>query len=106
MTKLMIGVLATALSLSMMAWGQSQNDSQSSQAGQNQAQSQNTNQGQNQHMQGTVSRDGKTVTSNNKTYSVSNPDALQNYEGQPVAMVVHVDPDNNMIHIVTVAPAQ
>ena len=106
MTKLMISVLAAALSMSVIAWGQSQNDNQSRQAGQNQTQSQNTNQGQAQHMSGTVSRDGKTVTSNNQTYTVGNPDALQNYAGQPVALVVHVDPDSNVIHILTVTPAQ
>jgi hypothetical protein len=55
-------------------------------------------------MSGTVSKSGKsfTDTSDNKTYSVSNPDALSGHEGQPVGVIVHVDPDNNVVHIIQV----
>jgi hypothetical protein len=51
-----------------------------------------------------VSKSGKsfTDTSDNKTYSVSNPDALSGHEGQPVGVIVHVDPDNNVVHIIQV----
>ena len=59
-------------------------------------------------MSGKVSHDGKSVVndSDNKSYSVNNPNALQNYEDEHVAMIVHFDPDNNAIHIISVAPPQ
>ncbi len=57
-------------------------------------------------MSGTVSKDAKSFSNDkdNKTYSVDNPDALQGHEGQHVAIVVHVDPDNNVIHIIQLEP--
>jgi len=58
-----------------------------------------------QNMSGKVSHDGKTFVSDtdNQSYKIGNPDALQGKEDQHVALVVHVDPDTNVIHIMQVA---
>ena len=77
----------------------------------NQAQQQSTqgnNMGEHYKMSGKVSEDGKTVVNdkNNKSYTVSNPSSLKDYEGQDVALIVQVDPANNTIHIIQVAPPQ
>ena len=81
---------------------------QSGQASQLDNQSTQTNSGSTQKMSGKVSHDGKSVVndSDNKNYSVNNPNALQNYEDQHVAMIVQVDPDDNVIHIISVVPPQ
>jgi hypothetical protein len=85
-----------------------QSGTQSGQASQQDNQSTQTNSGSTQKMSGKVSHDGKSVVndSDNKNYSVNNPNALQNYEDQHVAMIVQVDPDDNVIHIISVAPPQ
>jgi len=59
-------------------------------------------------MSGNVSKDGKTFQndSNNQRYKVDNPEALQGQEGQHVAVVVHIDPDTNTIHVIQIAPPQ
>jgi opacity protein-like surface antigen len=104
MKNLLLAVLAVALSLSIVAFAQSNsNPSSNQQQGQQGAQNSQTSAG-NQHMSGTVSKNGTTFTdrSDNKTYNVSNPDALAGHEGQPVALLVHVDPDDNVIHIIQV----
>jgi hypothetical protein len=61
-------------------------------------QSQNT---QNQNVSGTVSQDGRTFTNDkdNKSYTVTNPDALKGHEGDHVMLVVRVDPDTNAIYV-------
>jgi hypothetical protein len=78
------------------------------QQGQQQGQtSQDTNGGQ--HMSGTVSADGKTFTnaSDNKTYTVNNPDAVTAFDGQPAGVIVQLDPDDNVIHVIHIeAPQQ
>ena len=85
-----------------------QSGTQSGQASQQDNQSTQTNSGPTQNMSGKVSHDGKSVVNDgdNKSYSVNNPNALQNYEDQHVAMIVMVDPDENVIHIISVAPPQ
>lgn len=85
-----------------------QGGTQSGQASQQDNQSTQTNSGSTQKMSGKVSHDGKSVVSDsdNKNYSVNNPNALQDYEDQHVAMIVHFDPDNNVIHIISVTPPQ
>jgi biopolymer transport protein ExbD len=57
-----------------------------------------------QTMSGKVSQDGKTFTSDSgsKNYTVSNPDALKGHEGQHVALIVHVDPQDGVLHIAQV----
>src|ERR1700744_6287928 len=76
-----------------------QSGTQSSQASQQDSQSSQTNSASTQKISGKVSHDGKSIVndSDNKNYSVNNPNALQNYEDQHVAMIVHVDPDDNVI---------
>ncbi len=85
-----------------------QSGTQSGQASQQDNRSTQTSSGSTQKMSGKVSHDGKSVVndSDNKNYSVNNPNALQGYEDQHVAMIVQVDPDDNVIHIISVAPPQ
>jgi hypothetical protein len=104
----MLVVLGVAIATA--AWSQdqstSQNGSQPSQGSQNQASQTGTN--GNQNMSGTVGHDRKTVTNdkNDKRYKVDNPEALQGQEDQHVALIVHFDPDNNVIHVIQVEPPQ
>jgi hypothetical protein len=100
-------VLCLAFSLATVAWSQDQGTSQSGN------QSSQSNPGQtsangNQNMSGKVSHDRKSVTNdkNDKRYTVDNPQALQGMEDQHVALIVQVDPDNNVIHIIQVEPPQ
>jgi hypothetical protein len=53
---------------------------------------------------GKVSHDGKTFKSDNqvKNWTVSNPDALQGYEGQHVMVTAHTSADQKEIYIVSV----
>lgn len=103
----LLAFLVLALSLSTVAFAQNSSGSSSDQ-GQQQAQTSSNQSSQtsagNQQMSGTVSKNGKNFTNraDNKTYTVSNPDALTGHEGQPVGLIVHVDPDNNVIHIIQV----
>lgn len=107
MKTLLLAFLVLALSLSTVAFAQN-NSGSSSDQGQQQAQTSNSQSSQtsagNQHMSGTVSKNGKQFTNraDNTTYTVNNPDALTGHEGQPVGLIVHVDPDNNAIHIIQV----
>ena len=86
-----------------------QSGSQASQSNQGNHGSQNTstsNSGQSQKMSGKVSSDRKTLSSNGKNYTITNPDALKGSEGQDVTVLVAVDPDTNTIHIVQLVPQQ
>ena len=60
----------------------------------------------NQTMQGKVSKDAKSLTTDNDSqkHNVNNPDALKDYEDQDVAVLVQVDPDTGTIHIIQVEP--
>jgi hypothetical protein len=108
MKKLMLGVAALTLALWVVAGtqayaqqsGSTQGQTDQGQAGQNQ-QGTSSNTGQ---MSGNVSSNGKSFTSDstNKSYKVDNPDALKGHEGQHVAIIVHVDPDTGVIHIMQV----
>lgn len=110
-------LLALALSLAVMAQSQGSSGSQSDQSNQNNQATQGSqnsasstgSSAQTQgKMSGTVSKDAKSITSDqtNKTYSVNNPDALKGHEGQHVAVLVGVDPDTNTIHIIQVESPQ
>ena len=119
MKLLMSMLLGLALSVAVMAQSQG-SSSQSDQSNQNNQATQGTqgSQGsadstgstsQNQEkMSGKVSKDAKSITSDqdNKSYSVSNPDALKGHEGQHVAVVVGVDPSTNTIHIIQLESPQ
>jgi hypothetical protein len=118
MKTLMTMMFALIVSLSVIAWAQDQSSSQgqssssqgqSGQASQGSQTSSGSSSSGNSSMSGTVSKNGKQFTNdqNNQTYTVSNPDALQGHEGQHVAVLVHVDPDTNTIHITQIeAPPQ
>lgn len=100
-------VLCFAFSLATVAWSQDQGTSHSgNQANQNN-QSQTSTNG-NQNMSGKVSHDRKSLTNdkNDTSYTVDNPQALQGMEDQHVALIVHVDPDHNVIHVIQVEPPQ
>ena len=111
-------LLALMLSLAAVAQSQDQSGSQGqsgSQASQG-TQSQGTQTGSqtssqsnsNQNMSGTVSKNGRSFTndSNSRRYRVDNPDALSGKEGQHVALLVQVDPDNGVIHVIQLEPQQ
>jgi Ni/Co efflux regulator RcnB len=105
MKNVMLALLAIALCIPVIASAQDNGKNSDNQA----KQSNQSNQKQSsQNMSAKVSHDGKAVTDNkdNKTYKVNNPETLKDYENQPVALVVQVDPDNNVIHIISVAPPQ
>jgi uncharacterized protein YpmS len=111
-----IVMLLLVLGVATMLVAAVQDTSSQSQSGQSQAQqpsnSQATQQSQtdsNKQMTGKVSSDGKTFTNDkdSKSYTVDNPDALKGHEGEPVALVVQMDPTTNTVHILTVtAPEQ
>jgi uncharacterized protein (DUF2141 family) len=101
MKKLMTVCVALALALSTLVLAQD-----ASQQTNNQNQTTQDNTKNQQSVSGKVSHDRKTFTSDkdNKTYKVSNPEALKGYEDQQVMLVIQVDPDNNAIHIVSLEP--
>jgi hypothetical protein len=106
MKTLMAVTLTFVFSLAVMAWAQNNTQSSGSQEQQQQNAQTSQNQG-NQNMSGKVSSDAKNFKDdqNNQNYKVDNPNSLQSYEGQHVALIVHVDPDTNTIHIMQVEPA-
>ncbi len=110
MNKLMTAIIGIALSLPIMAFAQNTDQQNSRQAQQEQNEAAQTSQmgtsTMPQHsMSGTVGDDGKTLTSGNTKYTVSNPHTLKRYENQTVSVVYQFDTDNNTIHIVSVMPS-
>jgi hypothetical protein len=54
-------------------------------------------------LSGKISDDGKTfVDKDNKSWTVTNPEALKGHEGHEVMVKAHVDSAKNEIHIVSV----
>jgi len=54
-------------------------------------------------LSGKISDDGKTfVDKDNKSWTVTNPEALKGHEGHEVTLKAHVDSAKNEIHIVSV----
>ncbi len=52
---------------------------------------------------GTVSADGKTfVDKDNKSWTVTNPEALKGHEGHEVTLTAHTDAAKNEVHVVSV----
>jgi hypothetical protein len=52
---------------------------------------------------GTVSADGKTfVDKDNKSWTVTNPEALKGHEGHELTLTAHVDSAKNEVHVVSV----
>jgi hypothetical protein len=111
MKKLMIASLAVSLALWIVAGSQAFSQQSGGQQGQTgQGQMGNSNARSNQTMSGSVSSNGKTFTNDkdSKSYKVDNPEVLKGREGQQhVAVVVHIDPDTGVVHIMQVeAPDQ
>jgi hypothetical protein len=78
---------------------------QSSQTSQSDQSSQMGGKHKQKKMSGKVSSDDKSITtSDNKTYTVDNPEALKGQEGQQVALIVQLDPDTNTVHIIQIQP--
>jgi hypothetical protein len=111
MKKLMVAVFVMALFVPAIALARSsgQQDDKNTQAQQNQA-AQTDQMGGNtmpkHNMSGMVSNDGKTFTSDNKSYIVKNPKALKGYDNQSVAVEFRFNTDSNTIRILSVSPAQ
>ena len=55
-------------------------------------------------LSGKISADGKTFV-DNKSWTVSNPEALKGHEGHEVKLKVHQDAAKNEIHVVSVKMA-
>lgn len=54
-------------------------------------------------LSGKISDDGKTfVDKDNKSWTVSNPEALKGHEGHEVTLKAHVDEAKNEIHVTSV----
>ncbi len=102
----MLAILFASMALAAVGTAQNQSGSQPNQGSQNQASQSQTSTGGGQNMSATVSHDRKSVTNdkNDQRYKVDNPDALAGKEDQHVALIVHVDPDNNVIHVIQVEP--
>jgi len=58
-------------------------------------------------LSGKISDDGKTfVDKDNKSWTVSNPEALKGHEGHEVTLKAHTDAAKNEIHVVSVKMAK
>ncbi len=111
MKKVMIALLAGALSIPVLAFAQQ--DTQSADKADQQKANQSAEVAENgsstlpQHsMTGMVSNNGQTFTSDNKSYIVNNPHTLKAYNDQSVMIKFQFNADQNKIHIVSVSPAQ
>jgi Flp pilus assembly protein TadD len=102
-----VGSIFLVLVLSLALQAQSQ-DQSTGQSGQTSQATQNQSSNSNQSMSGTVSHDRQSVKNDkdDKNYKVDNPDTLRGKQDQHVALVVHVDPDNNVIHVIQIEPQQ
>ena len=114
--------LFTILLFSLLTLGQDSSQQSTSQSQSNQATQPQSSQSQSndattgsaasnanagQRMSGKVSKDAKSFTEDSGTsHTVSNPDALQNYENQHVVILVHADPDTGNLTITAVQPPQ
>jgi len=117
MTKLITALLALALSSAAIAFAQDNSQQQNNPNNNSQMEQQSANQSaENQvngmntsphhTMTGMVGDNGKTFTSNNTTWKVSNPHALKNYDGQNVTVKYQFNTDRNTIKINKVEPGQ
>jgi len=106
MTKFLTALLALALVVPALAMAQDKNQadtqSQAERQAANQAAADQVNgvdTSPNHTMTGMVSQGGKMFTSNNTTWTVSNPGALRNYDNQNVTVKFQFNTDNNTIRI-------
>lgn len=113
MTKFLTALLALALFVPAFAFAQNssqpdtQNKAQQQEAAES-AQSQVTGTDTSPHhtMTGMVGDNGKTLNSNNTVWTVSNPNALKNYNGQNVTVKFQFNTNNNTIRVDKVMSGQ
>lgn len=113
MTKLMTALIALALFVPALAFAQNTNQpdnrKQAQQQENNQAamdQVQGTDTSPVHEMKGMVGDNGKTFTSHNTVWTVSNPDALKSYDNQNVTVKFWFNTGNNTIKINKVESGQ
>lgn len=114
MKKMMLALLAMTLSIPAIAFAQNSTQDQQDQA-QRQTQAQQNQAAQvsqegmttmpRQAMSGVVSNNGKTLTSDNKSYQVSNANSLRRYDGQTVSVQYVMNTEKNTIRILSVSPS-
>ncbi|HZP24806.1 MAG TPA: hypothetical protein VFB04_15260 [Terriglobales bacterium] len=116
MTKLITALLALALSSAAVAFAQDNTQQQNpnnnskmeqqsaNQSAENQVNGMNTS--PHHTMTGMVGDDGRTFSSNNTTWKVSNPNALKNYNGQNVTVRYQFNSDRNTIKVNKVESGQ
>ena len=113
MKKAMTALLAIALCAPALAFAQDMSQQQDSTKAQKDAANQaatndvnGTSTVPHHMMTGMVSNGGKTFTSDNTAYQVSNSDKLKNYDGQNVSIKYQNNTENNTIKVQKVQPAQ
>ncbi len=111
MNKVATAFLALALCIPAIAFAQNsgQQDDKNLQQQQNQkaqANQMGVDTQEKKTMSGTVSNQGKSFTSGNTTYMVSNPGKLKGRDNQTVSVEFRFNTDNNTIRITSVSPAQ
>ena len=113
MTKLMKVLIALALFAPAMAFAQNSNQPDTSKQAQQQESNQaamdqveGTNTSPVHEMKGMVGDNGKTFTSHNTVWHVSNPHALKNYDNQNVTVKFQFNSSDNTIKINKVESGQ
>jgi hypothetical protein len=105
MKKLLIGVLALTLVMSMTAFAQDAGSSQGNNMSQMQA-DQASAKAPLMTLKGTIKTDGDKYTFVNdkdgKSWDVMNPETLKGHEGHHVQLSAHVYADKNSIHVMSV----
>lgn len=106
MTKLVTAFLTLALFLPVTAFAQQSSGTDTPKQAQQQEANQaagasvtGTDIAPNHMMRGTVGDHGRTFTSDNTVWTVSNPHALKNYDNQEVSVRFQFNPDDNTIRI-------
>jgi len=111
MNKITIALLASALCIPAMVFGQQaqQDNQQLKQQQMNQSsqeQSVGVDTAPHHMMSGTVSNAGENFINGDTTYVVANPDKLKGYDNQSVSIKFQFDTDSNQIHIDSVTAGQ
>jgi len=113
MQKLITALLALLLLIPALAFGQysqsPQQDDKNAQAQRNEsAQDDQIGNGtQPRHtMSGMVSNGGLNLTSNDRVYTLDNPDSLKSHDNQSVTVEFLFNTDRNKIHVTKVNPTQ
>lgn len=104
MKNLGVTLFAFVLWFSLSAFAQDAGGQQSGASDQSSMGQKTTKKTKLQHLTGKISDDGKSITTaDNKTYTISNPDAVKGHEGHDVRVSGHLAPgDNATIHVTSV----